>query len=87
MADTNMINGYNVSWAAENTEILLNDNFTVQGEPGLDGTHMGVTAIPTQGGGNDILVFYQTEGNDITEYTRDIIAGQWTSLSLPIPHN
>lgn len=86
MAGSNMINGYNISWAAENTKILQNDNFTVEGTPGLSGTHMSVTAIPARGGGDNIFVFYQTGGDDITEYTRDFVAGQWTSASLPIPH-
>lgn len=86
MADNNFINGYNISWAAENTTILQSYNFTVDGAPGLSGTHMSVTAIPSQGGGDNIYVFYQVEGDDITEYTRDIVGGQWTSLRLPIPH-
>lgn len=87
MADTNMINGYNVSWAAENTTILDGDGdtFTVASDPGLPGTHLSVTALPDQSGGNTILVFYQTNGSDITEYTRDFLGGQWTGAALEIP--
>jgi hypothetical protein len=53
--------------------------------PGISGTHLSVTALPNSGGGNSILVFYQTEGDDITEYTRDWLAGQWTSIDIPVP--
>ena len=84
MADTHMINGYNISWAAENTTIVQADTFAVSGAPGVPGTHLSVSAIPDSSGGDQLLVFYQTEGNDITEYTRDLIAGQWTGLQVPI---
>ena len=82
-ADGLCINGYNITWAAENTTI--NEPFTVEGDPGLPGTHTSVTALPNTSGGNDILVFYQTDGGDITEYTRDLVAGQWSSVSIAIP--
>ncbi|TKA81928.1 hypothetical protein B0A55_01921 [Friedmanniomyces simplex] len=85
MADNDMINGYNISWAAENTSIVDADSFTVQGEPGLSGTHLSVSAIPNTSGGNDLLVYYQTTGSDISEYTRDLVAGQWSSVDIPIP--
>jgi hypothetical protein len=85
MADSGMINGYNISWAAENTTIVGQDNFTVQGEPGIPGTHLSVSALPNQSGGNNLVVFYQTNGSDISEYTRDLVAGQWTSVDIPIP--
>ncbi|KAK5127916.1 hypothetical protein LTR85_005033 [Meristemomyces frigidus] len=87
MADTNMINGFNISWAAENTTIMTadGDTFTVDGEPGIPGTHLSVSALPQQSGGDIIVAFYQTTGSDITEYTRDLVAGQWTSSAIAIP--
>lgn len=84
-ADTLLFNGYNISWAAENSSIVTNDSFTVQGEPGLPGTHLSVSALPNQSGGNDLVVFYQTNGSDVSEYTRDLIAGQWTNVEVDIP--
>ncbi|KAK3064593.1 hypothetical protein LTR53_018440, partial [Teratosphaeriaceae sp. CCFEE 6253] len=72
MADDNTMNGYNVSWAAENTTIITADTFTVEGEPGLPGTHLSVTALPNTSGGNDLLVFFQVNGSDISEFTRDL---------------
>ena len=82
-----MIRGYNISWAAENTTILEGEGnqFTVQGEPGLPGTHLSVTAIPNYSGGNELLVFYQTNGTDISEYTRDFYGGQWARVEIEIP--
>ena len=81
--DDNMVQGYNISWGSENTT-FIGDPFQVQGDEGLSGTHMSVTSLPNTGGGNNILVFYQTNGSDVSEYTRDWIAGQWTSVNIPI---
>ena len=84
-AATGLIKGYNISWASENTKIVTADKFVVGNTPGLPGTHMSVTALPSDSGGNNLFVFYQTIGNDITEATRDIVSGQWTSSTLSIP--
>lgn len=80
---TNMIQGYNISFAAENTS-FVGDMFTVDDTPGIPGTHLSVSALPDAGGGNTLTVFFQTEGSDITEFTRDWIAGQWTFTDIPI---
>ena len=82
-----MIHGYGIDWAAEKTRIESNSSFVVQGEPGISGTHLSVTKISNAGGGHSILVFYQVDGNDITEYTRDLIAGQWSTVDIVIPRN
>ena len=83
--DTNEIMGYNISWNSENTSIVSQDTFTIGGDPGLPGTHLSVTALPNQSGGDDINVFYQTVGDDVTEYTRDLEVGQWSKVSILIP--
>ncbi|KAK4502250.1 hypothetical protein PRZ48_005675 [Zasmidium cellare] len=83
-AETLMFKGYNITWAAENSTIT-GTNFTVAGEPGLPGTHLSVSAIPNTSGGNNLVVFYQTNGSDVSEYTRDLVAGQWTSVEIDIP--
>lgn len=80
---TNLIKGYNISFAAENTS-FVGDIFTVDDTAGIAGTHLSVSALPNTGGGNTLTVFFQIEGSDITEYTRDWIAGQWTSTDIPI---
>jgi len=80
------IRGYNVSWAAENTSIPADSTFLINGDKGLPGTHLSVTALPDSSGGYSLLAFYQTNGTDITEFVRDLDAGQWTSSSVPIPN-
>lgn len=84
--EDNLIHGYNITWAAENTTIDAGSEFIVQGEPGLSGTHLSVSTLPNAGGGNNVIVFYQTVGNDITEYTRPLVAGQWSAVNIPIPN-
>ncbi|KAL9592183.1 MAG: hypothetical protein Q9179_006973 [Wetmoreana sp. 5 TL-2023] len=80
------IGGFNISWAAENTSIIPNQDFIISGKKGLPGTHLSVTALPDTSGGNSLLAFYQTNGTDITEFVRDLDAGQWTSSTVPIPN-
>ena len=79
------ISGFNISWAAENTTIVRDDDFVISGNKGLPGTHLSVTALPNASGGDSLLAFYQTNGSDITEFVRDFEEGQWTSSSVPIP--
>ena len=79
--------GYNVSWTAENTSIPSDGTFVINGDKGLPGSHLSVTALPNTSGGNSLLAFYQTNGTDITEFVRDLDAGQWTSSSVPIPNS
>ena len=85
---THNIMGYNISWAAENTSIVTADTIVVNdgSQPGLPGTHLSVTAEPASSGGNDLYVFYQTTGSDVTEFLRDLVSGQWTELGLPVPN-
>jgi len=81
------ISGFNVSWAAENTSIPTDSTFVINGNKGLPGTHLSVTALPNSSGGNSLLAFYQTNGSDVTEFVRDLNVGQWTSYSVPIPNS
>jgi hypothetical protein len=83
--DDNLLHGYNITWGAENTSINAGSEFSVGSTPGISGTHFSVSAIPNPGGGNNIIVFYQAKGNDVTEYTRDLVAGQWSSVDIQIP--
>jgi hypothetical protein len=81
MLDDSTIHGYNISWSAEKT-VIWND-ITVNNGTGpvkfLNGTHMTVSAVNTS-----LLVFAQTEGDDITMYTRDLTGGIWTSVALTV---
>jgi hypothetical protein len=79
------IHGYNISFNAENTAFVPGDNFQIQGLPGLPGTHLTVTSLSNPSGGASILAFYQTHGDDVTGYSRDKYAGQWTGTLVTIP--
>ncbi|PSN65440.1 hypothetical protein BS50DRAFT_497710 [Corynespora cassiicola Philippines] len=83
------VRGYDISWDAENTTAVAENGFAVGGArgtiPGLKGTHMSVTSVPDQSGGTSLYVFYQTRGDDLSVFTRDIKGGQWTQGELPIP--
>jgi hypothetical protein len=92
MADRS-IKGYNVTYAAENTTFLQDETFTVTDPAaptlGLGGTHITVTSYTEKDGNttkwDSLYVFYQTEGSDITAFTRPIAGGQWTKGILTIP--
>jgi hypothetical protein len=92
MADRS-IQGYNVTYQAENTTFIEDQTFTVT-DPGgaveaLGGTHLTVTAYAEKNGDETIwdslYVFFQTEGDDVTAFTRGLTAGEWTKGSLTIP--
>jgi hypothetical protein len=86
MLDDSTIHGYNISYQSENT--TLGNEIVVTNGSGdvkfLNGTHMTVSAVQDKSGGAELLVFAQTEGNDITLFTRDINSGIWTSLALGV---
>ena len=78
------IMGYNVTWAAENTTIV--DHFAIPLAPGLPGTHLSVCTMPENSQGKSLAVFYQTEGDEVSQFRRDLDGGQWTTTKpLPIP--
>lgn len=83
------IMGHNIKWESENTTSVTENMFTVGGARGpvvgVKGTHMSVTAVGDQSGGTSLYVFYQTRGDDLSVFTRDIKGGQWTQGELPIP--
>ena len=88
MADGTIV-GHDVKWEAENTTGVDANLFTVGSArgavPGLNGTHLSVTAVEDQSGGTSLYVFYQTRGDDLSVFTRDLRGGQWTQGELPIP--
>ncbi|KAF1346509.1 hypothetical protein BDV97DRAFT_378281 [Delphinella strobiligena] len=84
---SNRICGFNVSWAAEDTSFAA-PGFAVAGDsvlPGLGGTHLSVSTLPTASGGDEVVVFYQVGGADITEFLRDLDGGVWSATSLSLP--
>ncbi|PZD40640.1 hypothetical protein A1F97_04973 [Pyrenophora tritici-repentis] len=93
MADRT-IRGYNVTFAAENTESIGDESsFAITDPAGpvqaLGGTHLTVTAFAEKEGGrtlwDSLYVFFQSEGDDITAFTRGLNGGEWTRGTLGIP--
>ena len=85
------VRGYNISWAAENTTIFPAkdggtgyDEWTIPAAFGVPGTHMSITALPDQSGGAHLAVLFQTDGNDVTMFSRDDSGGVWTSSPAPV---
>ncbi|KAF2650858.1 hypothetical protein K491DRAFT_720389 [Lophiostoma macrostomum CBS 122681] len=83
------IMGHQIDFEAENTTSVEENVFSVGGAQGpvlgIKGTHMSVTAVDDQSGGTSLYVFYQTRGDDLSVFIRDIKGGQWTQGELPIP--
>lgn len=87
-ASDHMIRGYNITWAAENTTLVPDGDFVVGEEPGVPGTRLAVTELPDPDGiHNDLVIYFQTNGSDITEFRRDSHGGSWTKAALPIPRD
>ena len=92
MADKT-VQGFNVSFHAENTTVVMDDTFTITDPAGpvlgLGGTHLTNTAYAEKEGDkvlwDSLYVFYQTEGDDITAFTRPIAGGEWTKGDIKIP--
>jgi hypothetical protein len=84
-AESLRIQAYNISWAGNTTDIVHNDTFLAPGDPGVAGTHFAVNALPNQSGSDDLTIFVQVNGTDVTEYTREIEGGQWSEVNIPIP--
>ncbi|KAF2866655.1 hypothetical protein BDV95DRAFT_631492 [Massariosphaeria phaeospora] len=92
MAD-NTVSGFNVTFSAENSTVPREDEFTISTSSGpakgLGGTHLTNTAfkLNVTGWKDNMFVFYQTEGDDITVFTRSERGSEWMNESIPIPHD
>jgi hypothetical protein len=85
-----LFHGYNMSYHAEDTRIVAKDTLAVQLNTedkgaAMLGSHVSVSALNDKSGGESLIVFYQMEGNDITEFTRDLFGGAWSTLPVPVP--
>jgi len=76
--------GYNITWAAENSTIDAPFRVDSSDVP-LAGSHLSVSDLPNPSGGHNLVVFFQQNGTDISEYTRDSVAGAWSSIPVSIP--
>jgi hypothetical protein len=80
------IQGYNISFEAENTDILSNVTLGDGHGPvkGMLGTRIAITSLKNEKEGTTLYAFYQVFGDDITLLTRDT-SGKWNSSKLQIP--
>ncbi|KAI9876995.1 MAG: hypothetical protein M1830_005080 [Pleopsidium flavum] len=53
-------------------------------EPALPGSRLGSVILNTAQGGQEIHVFYQTNGSDISEFVRTLDGGSWAVRAVPI---
>ncbi|KAF1948069.1 hypothetical protein EJ02DRAFT_461571 [Clathrospora elynae] len=93
MADKSF-KGYNVTYQAENTTFVEDSTFSITNPvgpvTGLGGTHLSVTSFAEKDSSlktlwDSLYVFFQTEGDDITAFTRPMAGGEWSQGSLDIP--
>lgn len=80
--------GWNITFDAENTSISGTSLTAVSGDSGIVDSSLASWSIPPDvsvDGQYEMLVFYQTEGDDITVFSGDVDSGDWTSTRLPIP--
>jgi hypothetical protein len=85
------IRGYNISWAAENTTMAPAkgggpgyDEWTIPDAVGIPGTHLSLTALADLSGGAHLAIFFQQNGTDIIQYSRDDAGGAFTSSEVPV---
>lgn len=79
--------GYNISFHAENSTITSSATAEQASEQpsGIPGSHMVITVLAEQ---NNLLLWYQTEGDDITMASGDPGQGlstTWNFTRVPIP--
>src|SRR5690242_4057696 len=88
------IRGYDMHYNAENTSYPMAENFTISTPAApvfaLGGTHMTVSAVSEKDDAGKVLydnlyVFFQESGSDITAATRRVAGGEWTIAPLEIP--
>lgn len=89
MGDRSIIQGWNLTLAAENSSSTVGSALsTVGGSVPAADTRLDLWSYPSGASverTDEILVLYQTEGNDITLTTGEVSSGTWSSRHLPIP--
>jgi len=53
-------------------------------KPALPGSRLGSVILNTAQGGQEIHVFYQTNGSDISEFVRTLDGGSWAVDAVPM---
>ena len=84
-ADSDQIHGWNITFDAENSVLGSTLLSAVEGDTPLANTQLYSFTTPATGVARQGLIFYQTEGDDISLFTGDVTTGNWTSVQIPIP--
>ncbi|KAK5171479.1 uncharacterized protein LTR77_004624 [Saxophila tyrrhenica] len=85
VADSGKIQGWNMTYEAENSTIGSTTLSEVAGPPGSPDTRVAAMTYPPAGRYDTIFVFYQANGNEIVMSTGDVASGAWNSTTLPVP--
>jgi hypothetical protein len=79
------IQGWNITFDAESTGTTSSAVSTVDGDLPTGDTHLFAITVPPTGPPEEVFVFYQTQGDDITMYSGNVASGEWNATVLPIP--
>lgn len=84
--DSGRVEGWNISFAAENTTANVSPLAEVPGSmaPRSDVTEFSVVPLAYRGE-QDVFVLYSSEGDDITLAIGSSGSGEWTEEKVPIP--
>ena len=83
--DSGQVQGWNITFDAENSTTSSTLLSNVFGDPAIPGSHLFAWTIPPVGVPDELLVFYQIDGDDITVYSGNPTTGEWTPTTIPIP--
>lgn len=80
--------GWNITFDAENTAISGSSLSQVSGDSSTADSSLASWSIDPRAstdGESEVLVFYQTEGDNITVFSGDVASGEWTEGRVPVP--
>jgi hypothetical protein len=85
-AATGGVTGWNITLEDADSFLSTTDLSAVKGPPPTSNSQLSVTSIPVTGEPREaIVVFYQTEGDDITMFTGSKSTGVWNATKVSIP--
>ena len=80
-----LVQGWNITFDAENSTTSSTTFSSVSGDISVPGSHLCAWTIPPTGPPDEVLMFYQIDGDDITVYSGNPTNGEWTPTTIPIP--
>ena len=86
LAANGTMRSYNISFDAKNSSIMPSDLSIVDGNSGVSDTRISTWAVPAKGEPEQLLLFYQRSGDDITMKSGSVSTGVWTEGTIPVPN-